>query len=97
MFRVQLLTTTTDNFKLRKISGGLVVVVCSPHPQMTGTFSYRPEEIGGRQRGFKTSGDWTTDIAFYRDQRLHGVGLFARRPVRCVPLTPAHRKMRSLW
>ncbi|GFS95707.1 transposable element Tcb1 transposase [Trichonephila clavipes] len=24
--------------------------------------------------------------------RLHGGGLFARRPVRCVPLTPAHRR-----
>ncbi|GFV57988.1 transposable element Tc1 transposase [Trichonephila clavipes] len=29
-------------------------------------------------------------------RRLHG-GLFARCPVRCVPLTPAHRKRRSLW
>ncbi|GFV26813.1 HTH_Tnp_Tc3_2 domain-containing protein [Trichonephila clavipes] len=25
-------------------------------------------------------------------RRLHGGGLFARRPVRCVPLTPAHQK-----
>ncbi|GFV00189.1 transposable element Tc3 transposase [Trichonephila clavipes] len=25
-------------------------------------------------------------------RRLHGGGLFARRPARCVPLTPAHRK-----
>ncbi|GFW59599.1 transposable element Tcb2 transposase [Trichonephila clavipes] len=31
------------------------------------------------------------------DQRLHGGGLFARRPVRCVPLTPAHPRRRSLW
>ncbi|GFT15424.1 transposable element Tc1 transposase [Trichonephila clavipes] len=30
-------------------------------------------------------------------RRLHGRGLFARRPVRCVPLTPAHRRRRSLW
>ncbi|GFU65801.1 transposable element Tc1 transposase [Trichonephila clavipes] len=30
-------------------------------------------------------------------RRLHGGGLFARRPVRCVPLTPAHRRRRSLW
>ncbi|GFW35990.1 transposable element Tcb2 transposase [Trichonephila clavipes] len=30
-------------------------------------------------------------------RRLHGGGLFARRPVRCVPLTPAHRIKRSLW
>ncbi|GFX81127.1 transposable element Tcb2 transposase [Trichonephila clavipes] len=27
----------------------------------------------------------------------HGGGLFARRPVRCVPLTPAHQRRRSLW
>ncbi|GFX22045.1 transposable element Tcb1 transposase [Trichonephila clavipes] len=31
------------------------------------------------------------------DRILHGGGLFARRPVRCVPLTPAHRRRRSLW
>ncbi|GFW99516.1 transposable element Tc1 transposase [Trichonephila clavipes] len=31
------------------------------------------------------------------DRRVHGGGLFARRPVRCVPLTPAHRRRRSLW
>ncbi|GFU70560.1 hypothetical protein TNCV_2512161 [Trichonephila clavipes] len=30
-------------------------------------------------------------------RRWHGGGLFARRPVRCVPLTPAHRRRRSLW
>ncbi|GFV55525.1 transposable element Tcb2 transposase [Trichonephila clavipes] len=30
-------------------------------------------------------------------RRLHGGGLFARRPARCVPLTPAHRRKRSLW
>ncbi|GFW38723.1 transposable element Tcb2 transposase [Trichonephila clavipes] len=30
-------------------------------------------------------------------RRLHGGGLFARRPVRCVFLTPAHRRRRSLW
>ncbi|GFY08435.1 transposable element Tcb2 transposase [Trichonephila clavipes] len=30
-------------------------------------------------------------------RRLHGGGLFARRPVRCVPLTPADRRRRSLW
>ncbi|GFV79598.1 transposable element Tcb1 transposase [Trichonephila clavipes] len=29
-------------------------------------------------------------------RRLHGGGLFARRPVRCVPLTPPHRRRRSL-
>ncbi|GFY25283.1 transposable element Tcb2 transposase [Trichonephila clavipes] len=30
-------------------------------------------------------------------RRLHGGGLFARRPVRCVPFRPAHRRRRSLW
>ncbi|GFV33432.1 transposable element Tcb1 transposase [Trichonephila clavipes] len=30
-------------------------------------------------------------------RRLHGGGLFVFRPVRCVPLTPAHRRRRSLW
>ncbi|GFS96453.1 transposable element Tcb2 transposase [Trichonephila clavipes] len=30
-------------------------------------------------------------------KRLHGGGLFARRPVRCVLLTPAHWRRRSLW
>ncbi|GFT04718.1 transposable element Tcb1 transposase [Trichonephila clavipes] len=30
-------------------------------------------------------------------RRLHGGGLFARRPVRCVPLMPAHGRRRSLW
>ncbi|GFT52958.1 hypothetical protein TNCV_2202641 [Trichonephila clavipes] len=29
-------------------------------------------------------------------RRLHGGGLFARRPVRCVHLKPAHRRRRSL-
>ncbi|GFX35774.1 hypothetical protein TNCV_745671 [Trichonephila clavipes] len=68
---------------------------------MTGTLSYRPEEAGGRQREklLKThdTGDWTTKISrFTVARRLHGGGLFARRPVRCVPLTPAHRRRRSL-
>ncbi|GFX65362.1 hypothetical protein TNCV_3169091 [Trichonephila clavipes] len=41
-----------DNFKLQEqLSGRSVVVVHEePHPQMTGTLSYRPEETDGRQR-----------------------------------------------
>ncbi|GFV76553.1 transposable element Tcb2 transposase [Trichonephila clavipes] len=31
-------------------------------------------------------------LRFTVARRLHGGGLFARRPVRCVPLTPAHRR-----
>ncbi|GFS76683.1 transposable element Tcb2 transposase [Trichonephila clavipes] len=30
-------------------------------------------------------------------RRLHGGGLFARRSVWCVPVTPAHRRRHSLW
>ncbi|GFX53754.1 transposable element Tcb2 transposase [Trichonephila clavipes] len=30
-------------------------------------------------------------------RRLHGGDLFARRPVRCVPLRPAHRRRCCLW
>ncbi|GFU66574.1 transposable element Tcb2 transposase [Trichonephila clavipes] len=29
-------------------------------------------------------------------RRLHG-GLFARRPIRCVPLTPDNRRRHSVW
>ncbi|GFT44727.1 transposable element Tc1 transposase [Trichonephila clavipes] len=36
-------------------------------------------------------------LRFTVARRLHGGGLFARRHVRCVPLTPAHRRRRSLW
>ncbi|GFV63411.1 transposable element Tcb2 transposase [Trichonephila clavipes] len=56
-----------------QLSGGSVVVVHEePHPQMTDTLSYRPEETGGRQ--WEKSLDTrhrrlTTDIAFYRGQK----------------------------
>ncbi|GFV19543.1 transposable element Tcb1 transposase [Trichonephila clavipes] len=50
--------------------GSVLVVHEEPHPQMTGTLSYRPEETGGETAGeiarHTTTGDWTTDIAFYR-------------------------------
>ncbi|GFS97095.1 transposable element Tc1 transposase [Trichonephila clavipes] len=36
-------------------------------------------------------------LRFTVARRLHGGGLFARRPVRCIPLTPAYRRRRSLW
>ncbi|GFT69300.1 transposable element Tc1 transposase [Trichonephila clavipes] len=91
-----------DNFKLQEqLSGGSVVVVHEePHPQMTGTLSYRSEETGGRQRekSLDTRHRRLDDRyrVFTVARRLHGGGLFARRPVRCVPLTPAHRRRRSL-
>ncbi|GFV66139.1 transposable element Tcb2 transposase [Trichonephila clavipes] len=68
---------------------------------MTGTLSYRPEETGGRQ--------WEKSL-YTQQRRLDDryrvlpwpedctvVVFFARRPVRCVPLTPVHRRRRSLW
>ncbi|GFV60471.1 transposable element Tcb2 transposase [Trichonephila clavipes] len=81
-----------DNFKLQEqLSGGSVVVVHEePHPQMTGTLSYRPDETG----------DWMTDIFFYRGQktaRWWSACTTVTLKVRCVPLTPAHRRRRSLW
>ncbi|GFV78809.1 hypothetical protein TNCV_4079091 [Trichonephila clavipes] len=78
----------------------IVVVHEEPHPQMTGTLSYRPEETGGRQREKSLDTTQATGRPISRftvARRLHGGGLFARRPVRCVPLTPAHRRRRSLW
>ncbi|GFS74775.1 transposable element Tcb2 transposase [Trichonephila clavipes] len=48
----------------------------------------------GRIIGKLEKGRSVTSVAA---ERLHGGGLFARRPVRCVPLTPAHRRRRSLW
>ncbi|GFT49206.1 hypothetical protein TNCV_2860441 [Trichonephila clavipes] len=92
-----------DNFKLQEqLSGGSVVVVHEEsHPQMTGTLSYMPEETDGRQReksldtNHRRLDDRISRITVAR--RLHGGGLFARRPVRCIPLTPVHRRRRSLW
>ncbi|GFW49023.1 transposable element Tcb2 transposase [Trichonephila clavipes] len=48
----------------------------------------------GRPRGTTPADD--RYIRFTVARRLHGGGLFARRPVRCVPLKPAHRRRRSL-
>ncbi|GFY35375.1 HTH_Tnp_Tc3_2 domain-containing protein [Trichonephila clavipes] len=44
------------------------------------------------------TGDWTTDIAFYRGQKTARWWSVCTTPIRgCVPLTPAHRRRRSLW
>ncbi|GFX01826.1 transposable element Tcb2 transposase [Trichonephila clavipes] len=53
------------------------------------------QTTGTAIRGFSSGRPRGTPPA--HDRRLHGGGLFARRPVRCVPLTPAHRRRRSLW
>ncbi|GFW99644.1 transposable element Tcb1 transposase [Trichonephila clavipes] len=82
------------------IRGSVVVVHEEPHPQMTGTLSYRPEEIGGRQR------EKSLDT---RHRRLDDRYRVLPWPEDCtvvvclhdalygVPLTPAHRRRRSLW
>ncbi|GFW58199.1 transposable element Tcb1 transposase [Trichonephila clavipes] len=57
-------------------------------------------KTGGRQREKSLDTTQATGRPISRftvARRLHGGGLFARRPVRCVPLTPSHRKRRSLW
>ncbi|GFU03866.1 transposable element Tcb2 transposase [Trichonephila clavipes] len=52
----------------------------------------------GRPRGTTPADDRYIVLQARRNRRrLHGGGLFARRPVQCVPLTPAHRRRRSLW
>ncbi|GFW17671.1 transposable element Tcb2 transposase [Trichonephila clavipes] len=51
----------------------------------------------GRPRGTTPADDRYIVLQARRNRRLHGGGLFARRPVRCVPLTPAHRRRRFLW
>ncbi|GFX81901.1 transposable element Tcb2 transposase [Trichonephila clavipes] len=51
----------------------------------------------GRPRGTTPADDRYIVLQARRNRRLHGGGLFARRPVRCVPLTLAHRRRRSLW
>ncbi|GFV32695.1 HTH_Tnp_Tc3_2 domain-containing protein [Trichonephila clavipes] len=92
-----------DNFKLQEqLSGGSVVVVHEePHPQMTGTLSYRPERnrrhTAGKITRHTTQATGRPISRFTVARRLHGGGLFARRPVRCVPLTPAPIGRRSLW
>ncbi|GFT04075.1 transposable element Tcb2 transposase [Trichonephila clavipes] len=62
--------------------------------------------LQARRNGRQTAGEiarHTTQATgrpisrFTMARRLHGGGLFARRPERCVPLTPAHRRRRSLW
>ncbi|GFY22474.1 transposable element Tc1 transposase [Trichonephila clavipes] len=85
-----------------QLSGGSVVVV---HDKTTPVDDrYIVLEARGNRR--QTAGEisrHTTQATgrplsrFTVARRLHGGGLFARSPVRCVSLTPAHRRRRSLW
>ncbi|GFT22351.1 transposable element Tc3 transposase [Trichonephila clavipes] len=85
-----------------QLSGGSVVVV----PRGTTPADDRYIVLQARRNRRQTAGEiarHTTQATgrpisrFTVARRLHGGGLFARRPVRCVPLTPAHRRRRSLW
>ncbi|GFW22950.1 transposable element Tc1 transposase [Trichonephila clavipes] len=87
--------------KRTAIRGSVVVVHEEPHPQMTGTLSYRPEETGGRQREksldtrHRRLDDRYRVLPWPEDCTV--VVCFARLHVRCVFLTPAHRRRLSLW
>ncbi|GFT85048.1 hypothetical protein TNCV_790851 [Trichonephila clavipes] len=83
------------------IRGSVVVVLEEPHPQMTGTLSYRPEETGGRQREksldtrHRRLDDRYRVLPWPEDCKV--VVCLHDALVRCVPLTPAHRRRRSVW
>ncbi|GFX26422.1 transposable element Tcb2 transposase [Trichonephila clavipes] len=55
------------------------------------------QRTAGEIAGHTTQATGRPISRFTVAKRLHSGGLFARRPVRCVPLTPAHRRRRSLW
>ncbi|GFX69178.1 transposable element Tcb1 transposase [Trichonephila clavipes] len=54
-------------------------------------------QTAGEITGHTTQATGRSISRFTVARRLHGGGLFARRPVWCVPLTPAHQRRRSLW
>ncbi|GFV34061.1 transposable element Tcb2 transposase [Trichonephila clavipes] len=85
-----------------QLSGGSVVVVHEePHPQMTRYIVLQTKrnrrQTAGEIARHTTQATGRPISRFTVARRLLGGGLFARRPVRCVPLTPAHRRRRSLW
>ncbi|GFT34969.1 transposable element Tcb2 transposase [Trichonephila clavipes] len=78
----------------------------SGHPRGTTPADDRYIVLQARRNRWQTAGEIARHMTqvngrpisrFTVARRLHGGGLFARRPVRCVPLTPAHRRRRSLW
>ncbi|GFV85184.1 transposable element Tcb2 transposase [Trichonephila clavipes] len=78
----------------------------SGRPRLTTPADNRYIVLQARRNSRQTAGEiarHTTQATgrpisrFTAARRLHGGGLFARRPLRCIPLTPAHRRRRSLW
>ncbi|GFS99042.1 transposable element Tcb2 transposase [Trichonephila clavipes] len=92
-----------DNFKT---TGTAIRGFSSGRPRGTTPADERYIVLQARRNRRQTAGEiarHTTQATgrpisrFTVARRLHGGGLFARRPVRCVTLTPAHRRRRSLW
>ncbi|GFU72981.1 hypothetical protein TNCV_4637151 [Trichonephila clavipes] len=74
---------TISNYRNSYPGGSVVVVHEEPHPQMTGTLSYRPEETGGRQR------EKSLDTRHRRlDDRYHVLPWPENCTVRSVCTTP---------
>ncbi|GFS71835.1 transposable element Tc3 transposase [Trichonephila clavipes] len=82
------------------------ILTSSGRPRGTTPADDRYNVLQARRNRRQTAGEiarHTTQVTgrpisrFTVARRLHGGGLFARRPVRCVPLTPAYRRRRSLW
>ncbi|GFT10547.1 transposable element Tcb2 transposase [Trichonephila clavipes] len=87
-------------------TGTAIRGISSGHPRGTTPADDRYIILQARRNRRQTAGEiarHTTQATgrpisrFTEARKLHGGGLFARRPVRCVPLTPAHRRRRSLW
>ncbi|GFW52810.1 HTH_Tnp_Tc3_2 domain-containing protein [Trichonephila clavipes] len=89
-----------------QITGTAIRGFSSGRPRGTTPADDRYIVLQARRNRRQTAGEiarHTTQVTrrpisrFTVSRRLHGGGLFARRPVRCVPLTPAHRRRHSLW
>ncbi|GFV51523.1 hypothetical protein TNCV_2908261 [Trichonephila clavipes] len=75
----------------------VVVVYEEPHPHIVLQARRNRRQTAGEIARHTTQATGRPISRFTVARRLHAGGLFARRPVRCVPLTPAHRRRRSLW
>ncbi|GFT41539.1 transposable element Tcb2 transposase [Trichonephila clavipes] len=85
-------------FQTTGTSGGSVVVVHEePHPHIVLQARRNMRQTAGEIARHTTQATVRPISRFTVARRLHGGGLFARRPIRCVPFTPAHRRRRSLW
>ncbi|GFU51090.1 HTH_Tnp_Tc3_2 domain-containing protein [Trichonephila clavipes] len=91
-----------DNFKT---TGTAIRGFSSGRPRGTTLADDRYIVLQARRNRRQTAGEIARHLTqatgrpisrFTVARRLHGGGLFARRPVRCVPLMPAHRRRRSL-